>query len=82
MDKYIDNRWPIEVMVRNDRAAEFRDKLSLESDCKIINLREWISGELLQYIIQCPIEKESYITELAFMTFIQNPKFQKYYHAK
>lgn len=47
--------------------------------CSIKNVIEIISNELLEYWIECPKEKEDLITEMAFMTFIKNTKFQKYY---
>lgn len=69
----------IEVMVNLCLADQFIEKIRLESDCKIINVREWISGQLLQYYIECPDHKREYILELGFMTFVSNPEFQKYY---
>jgi hypothetical protein len=69
----------IEVMVQYKRADHFVEKVKVETDCTIISVREWLSNELLQYVIECPLLKKDYITELAFMSFISNPKFQKYY---
>jgi hypothetical protein len=44
-------------------------------DCKIKNVIEIKSGELLQYWIECPKEKEKNYG-YAFMTWIKNPSFQ------
>jgi hypothetical protein len=68
----------ISVFVNHKMADQFVEKANGAS-CKILNVSEWISNELLEYIIECPETKTEYILELAFMTFISNPKFQKYY---
>lgn len=69
----------VSAFVKFSRAEQFIEKVNAELNCKIIKVSEWISNELLEYIIECPETKQEYIAELAFMTFISNPKFQKYY---
>lgn len=71
---------PLCLTVKYALAFEFRSLVEQMKDCKIKNVIEIKSGELLQYWIECPKEKENEITDMAFMTWIKNPVFQKYYH--
>lgn len=73
-------REPLCLTVKYALAFEFRALVEQIPDCKIKNVIEIKSGELLQYLIGCPQEKENQIVDLAFMTWIKNPVFQKYYH--
>ena len=73
-------REPLCLTVKYALAFEFRALVEKMQDCKIKNVIEIKSGELLQYWIECPKEKENDITDMAFMTWIKNPVFQKYYH--
>lgn len=73
-------RKPLCLTVKYALAFEFRALVEQMKDCKIKNVIEIKSGELLQYWIECPKEKENDITDMAFMTWIKNPVFQKYYH--
>ncbi|HRN86919.1 MAG TPA: hypothetical protein PK863_06435 [Candidatus Dojkabacteria bacterium] len=71
---------PLCLTVKYGLAFEFRRLVEQEANCSILKVIEIKSGELLQYWIDCPKEKENLITDLAFMTWIKNPVFQKYYH--
>ena len=71
---------PLCLTVKYALAFEFRALVEQMQDCKIKNVIEIKSCELLQYWIECPKEKENEITDMAFMTWIKNPVFQKYYH--
>lgn len=73
-------REPLCLTVKYALAFEFRALVERIADCKVKNVIEIKSGELLQYCIECPKEKENEITDMAFMTWIKNPVFQKYYH--
>src|SRR6185503_8585690 len=71
---------PLCLTVKYALVFEFRALVEKEPDCKVRNVIEIKSGELLQYWIDCPKEKDNLITDMAFMTWIKNPIFQKYYH--
>ena len=73
-------REPLCLTVKYALAFEFRALVERMQDCKIKNVIEIKSCELLQYWIECPKEKENEITDMAFMTWIKNPVLQKYYH--
>lgn len=73
-------REPICLTVKYNLAFEFRALVEKTEGCVVKNVIEIKSGELLQYWIDCPKEKENLITDMAFMTWIKNPVFQKYYH--
>lgn len=73
-------REPLCLTVKYALAFDFRALVESMADCKIKNVIEIKSGELLQYWIECPKEKENEITDMAFMTWVKNPVFQKYYH--
>lgn len=77
MDEF---KYPLCLTVKYDLASEFRSLVESEG-CKIRNVIEIQSGKLIQYWIDCPKEKENLVTDMAFMTWIKNPVFQKYYHA-
>ncbi len=76
MHKY---KAPLCLPVNYELMDEFRSKVLAEEDCRIKNVIEMITCKVIQYIIECPKEKEKMILDWGFMTFIKNPKFQKYY---
>lgn len=65
--------------VKNELSNEFVQKVKSEG-CKIEKVIEILNCNVLEYWINCPKEKESIISDYAFMTWIKNPVFQKYYH--
>ena len=69
----------ISFCVKFELANYFRE-LAEKEGCEIKNVCEIKSGEILQYWIICPKEKECIISDYAFQTWIKNPVFQKYYH--
>lgn len=71
---------PLCLTVKYALAFEFRALVEQLPGCKIINVIEIKNCEYLQYWIECPKEQENKITDMAFMTWIKNPVFQKYYH--
>lgn len=71
---------PLCLTVKYDLSFEFRTLVESEEKCIIKNVIEIQSGKLIQYWIDCPKEKDNIITDMAFMTWIRNPVFQKYYH--
>jgi hypothetical protein len=73
-------RQPLCLTVKYALANDFRSMVENIANCKVQNVIEIKSGELLQYWIDCPKEKENEISDMAFMTWIRNPIFQKYYH--
>lgn len=66
--------------VNYNLSSEFVQKVNSEKDCKIEKVIEILTCKVLQYWIICPKEKEAEISDYAFMTWIKNPVFQKYYH--
>ena len=68
------------LTVKYDLAYDFKVLVQSVQGCKIKNVIEMKTGELIQYWIECPKEKENEITEMAFMTWVRNPVFQMYYH--
>ena len=76
----VEFREPLCLRVKYELSAEFVSKVYSESDCKIQKVIEIITCKMLEYWIDCPKEKEKLITDYAFMTWIKNPVFQKYYH--
>ncbi len=71
---------PICLRVRYELSSEFVSKVNAEPGCKVRNVIEILTCKMLEYWIDCPKEKENQITDYAFMTWIKNPVFQKYYH--
>jgi hypothetical protein len=53
--------------------------LALQEGCKQQKVIEIIGRQLIQYWLIVPDGKQSLINDLAFMTWIKNPRFQKYY---
>jgi hypothetical protein len=49
--------------------------------CHIVNQIELRSGAdgTIMFHIECHPKDEAYLADLGFMTYIRNPKFQKYY---
>lgn len=76
----VEFREPLCLRVKYGLSAEFVSKVNSEKDCKVQNVFEILNCKMLEYWIDCPKEKESLITDYAFMTWIKNPVFQKYYH--
>lgn len=76
----VEFREPICLRVKFELSAEFVSKVNSEEGCKVQNVFEILSCKMLEYWIDCPKEKENLITDYAFMTWIKNPVFQKYYH--
>lgn len=71
--------FPLESPVCYDLHNEFRALVEKQPDCSIRKVIELKSCVLLLYWIDCPKHMDETITEMAFMTHITNPKFQKYY---
>lgn len=64
--------------VRLQLSDQFRDKIN-EIGGKVENVVEQIAQVGLTFILEIPDDQEEYVQDLAFMTWIKNPKFQKYY---
>lgn len=71
--------FPLCLRVKYELLNEFVNKVNSEG-CKIEKVIELLNCKMLEYWINCPKEKEELITDFAFMTWIKNPVFQKYYH--
>lgn len=67
------------LSVRYQLANNFRSLVEALPNCKVQNVVEISNCKILQYIIDCPKEHEGVIVDYAFMTWIKNPVFQKYY---
>jgi hypothetical protein len=78
MDNYI-YKEPLQLMVKYELSWEFRSLVESMQDCRIVKVIEYKTCELLQYWIDCPDSVSEKIVDMAFMTFIKNPEFQKYY---
>ena len=79
MEEY---KQPLCLTVTYRLAFEFRRLVEQLKDChieKVIEIKSGYDG-FIQYWIKCPKEHENLITDYAFMTYIKNPVFQKYYH--
>jgi len=76
----VEFRDPLCLRVKYELSADFVSKVNSEKDCKVQKVIEILNCKMLEYWIDCPKEKESLITDYAFMTWIKNPVFQKYYH--
>jgi hypothetical protein len=74
-----DYRVPFVTMVKYQLHLDFRSLVEQLPGCKVVKVIEIKTCELLQYWIECPKEAEQQINDMAFMTFIKNPEFQKYY---
>ena len=71
--------FPLCLRVKYELSNEFVQKVN-SVGCKIEKVIELLNCKMLEYWINCPKEKEELITDFAFMTWIKNPVFQKYYH--
>lgn len=71
---------PLILSVKYELSGEFASKVNSEPGCKVTKVIEVLTCKMLQYWIDCPIDKHRIITSYAFMTWIKNPVFQKYYH--
>jgi len=65
--------------IKYDLAADFRNLISNIEGCEIVKVIELESDFLLQYWIKSKEEDVEKISDMAFMTWIKNPEFQKYY---
>lgn len=72
-------KMPLCLRVKFELMNEFALKVGAEEDCKVVKVIELLTCKMIEYWIECPVEKDEKITEWAFMTWIKNPKFQKYY---
>jgi len=72
-------RMPFVVMVKYKLHLDFRSLVEQLPGCKVVKVIEIKTCELLQYWFDCPKGAEQQINDMAFMTFIKNPEFQKYY---
>ena len=70
---------PIELIVNYALHLEFRTKVQALPNCRVLRVVEIKSNELILYWIEAPDVLAEHIVELAFMTFIKNPEFQKHY---
>ncbi len=70
---------PLELYVNYELSTKFRALVERMENCKIFKVVEIKSCKVLLYIIFCPEDKASEITEMAFMTWVKNPEYQKYY---
>lgn len=64
--------------VKYEFAYDFK-QLAEQNGCIYKNMVELICCKLLLCILDVPEEKKELIDDMAFMTIIKNPKFQKYY---
>lgn len=76
----VEFREPLCLRVKYELSAEFVLKVNSEKGCRVQKVIEILNCKMLEYWIDCPKEKENLITDYAFMTWIKNPVFQKYYH--
>lgn len=67
-----------EFFVRSDRAYTFKD-LAVSRGCCYLNMYEHIRNELFSCDLNVPEDIIDAINDMAFMTFVDNPEFQKYY---
>ena len=78
-----ENEIVTEILVRIDRSDQFRNFIQSLGD--ILNVVEIVSPArldghgCLRFIIACIQENEKQIIDYGFMSFINNPEFQKYY---
>jgi len=70
---------PLCLRVNYELSTEFVSMVHSEKDCKVQKVIEILNCKVLEYWIECPKEKENIISDYAFMTWIKNPVFQKYY---
>jgi glutamine amidotransferase PdxT len=68
---------PLCLRVKSELSAKFR-YLTEKTGAKIRNVFG-ISKDVIEYWIDCNEELENQITDYAFMTWIRNPVFQKYF---
>ena len=74
-----------EIPVRTDRSDQFRNFIQSLGD--VLNVVEIVSPArldghgCLRFIIACIPENEKQIIDYGFMSFINNPEFQKYYES-
>jgi len=74
-------RWePLELAVKYYLHSAFRAKAESIAGVKVVNVVEMKTCEVMTYILECLEEHKENVCDLAFMTWITNPIFQKYYH--
>lgn len=71
---------PTGFMVNYALVYEFRNLVEQDRRCKVINVTEVVSEKVSYVEIRYPKEKGALISDYAFMTWISNPVFQRYYH--
>lgn len=67
----------IDVIVNFKKSREFCELIKGKGE--IINTTELIKNDTLMYSIRSNSNNYSLIKEIAFMSFVKNLKFQKYY---
>lgn len=65
------------LAVKYQLSGEFRSLVESIQGCRVLNVVEIKSCEILQFVIECPTEKQNTVVDYAFMTWIKNPVFQK-----
>lgn len=75
----VEFREPLCLRVKYELSSEFVSMVNSETGCEVQKVIEILNCKVLEYWIDCPKEKENLITDYAFMTWIKNPVFQKYY---
>lgn len=71
---------PIEIFVNYELADDCRKLIEKLEGCKIIKVIEVVNCKVLSFWVKCPKDSEKEICDMAFMTFIKNPIFQRRYH--
>lgn len=71
---------PVEIFVNYELSDECRKLIQALPDCSIVKVIEIVSCKVLSFWVKCPKELEPEISDMAFMTFIKNPVFQRRYH--
>lgn len=80
-----ENEIVTEIPVRTDRSEQFKSFIQSLGD--ILNVVEIVSPVrldghgCLRFIIACIPENKKQIIDYGFMSFINNPEFQKYYES-
>lgn len=69
----------IELSVREELSYQFQCLTEKLGGVKFLNVVQPCKG-ILYHIIEADKSIHNQITDYAFMTFIKNPVFQKYYH--
>lgn len=70
---------PVEVFINYELSVDCRRLIEALPDCSIVKVVEIISCKVLAFWVNCPKELEKEVSDIAFMTFIKNPVFQRRY---